>query len=52
MRRGWVQSTRTFSRARTPSHRNTGTCRAAQEGKHKATWKKEFKLPWRKAGPL
>ena len=25
---------------------------AAQEGRCKATWKKEFKLPWREAGPL
>ena len=23
-----------------------------EEGRYKATWKKEFKLPWRKAGPL
>ena len=23
-----------------------------EEGRYNATWKKEFKLPWRKAGPL
>ena len=23
-----------------------------EEGRYKATWKREFKLPWRKAGPL
>ena len=23
-----------------------------QEGRFKATWKREFKVPWRKAGPL
>ena len=23
-----------------------------QEGRYKATWKREFKLPWRKAGLL
>jgi len=22
-----------------------------QEGRYKATWKKEFKIPWREAGP-
>jgi len=24
----------------------------AYEGRYKATWKREFKLPWREAGPL
>ena len=24
----------------------------AEEGTYKATWKREFKLPWRHAGPL
>ena len=24
----------------------------AEEGRYKPTWKMEFKLPWRKAGPL
>jgi hypothetical protein len=23
-----------------------------EEGRYKATWKREFTLPWRKAGPL
>ena len=23
-----------------------------QEGRHKATWKRKFKVPWREAGPL
>ena len=23
-----------------------------EEGRYKATWNREFKLPWRKAGPL
>ena len=23
-----------------------------QEGRYKATWKKEFELPWREAGPV
>ena len=26
-------------------------CEGAQEGSCKATWKREFKLPWREAGP-
>ena len=32
-------------------HRVSGT-RDGLEGRCKATWKREFKLPWRKAGPL
>ena len=26
--------------------------RLHEEGRYKAAWKTEFKLPWRKAGPL
>ena len=26
-------------------------CLEPQEGRYKATWEREFKLPWRKAGP-
>ena len=26
-------------------------CRSAWEGRYKATWEREFKLPWREAGP-
>ena len=26
-------------------------CERVQEGGCKATWKREFKLPWREAGP-
>jgi len=28
-----------------------GRCVTCEEGRCKATWKREFKLPWREAGP-
>ena len=31
--------------------RRSSAARSARKGRFKATWKKEFKLPWREVGP-
>ena len=36
---------------RRESGREKESVAAPQEGRCKATWKREFKLPWREAGP-
>ena len=46
-----VMNARFVFRCMPPREGGEGVVRCYVEGRCKATWKREFKLPWREAGP-